>query len=306
MSNINVGIIIKHLRKEKNLTQQELSEGICSGRYLNKIENGNSIPTLEIVNLLSARLNVNIYRYYFSALRHKSLATHEKIEQLNEYLAPGQIHNLKSFLEELESDSEFCDGEPFLVLSYAKAVYENAVNSDYSAALSAVEKALENMPDIDSLEGKGLLELTNVELNIFLLSAVLYKRCNQELKSFSYYMFLLKYLSAYFSQSTYTIFEDSHHALMLIGHILMSFIKSFPQKLNELLPSVEKGIRILSNYKCMENLPELLYVYAISQRNLGNEEEWKQNLEKARSIASLIYGDEKAKDTFIKIDEIFE
>lgn len=306
MANINVGIIIKHLRKEKGLTQTQLSEGICSSRYLNKIENGICMPSLEIVNLFSERLCVNIYRYYFSALRHKSLETHQKIEQLNEFLSPGQIHNLKPLIEELSSEKDFLDGEPFLVLSYAKAVYENAVNSDTAYALQEIEKALTVLPDIKNLEAEELLELTNVELNILLLSASLYRKCGKAEESILFYTLLLKYITAYFNRSTYSIFEDSHHSLMLIGHILLSYIRSFPERLKELLPSVEKGIHILSTYKSMENLPELLYVYSISQKKNGSDEQWQQTYNKASAIGELIYGREKTLDTFSKIDDLFK
>lgn len=305
MANINVGIIIKHLRKEKGLTQAELSEGICSSRYLNKIENGICMPSLEIVNLFSKRLSVNIYRYYVSALRHKSLETHEKIEQLNEFLSPGQIHNLKPLIDELSSEKDFSDGEPFLILSYAKAVYENAVNSDPSSALLEIEAALNTFSDVQAFDGKQLLELTNVELNILLLSASLYKKCGKDEKSILYYSLLLKYLSACFKRSTYSIFEDSHHSLMLIGHILLSYVRSFPERYEELLPFVEKGILILSTYKSMENLPELLYIYSIYQKRLGNDDISNRNYDKAVSIGDLIYGKKRAMEIFYKLDEFF-
>ncbi|MFD1736935.1 helix-turn-helix domain-containing protein [Bacillus salitolerans] len=52
------GSKIKFLRKNLNLSQKQLANGICSVSYLSKIEKDTTIPSTEIIELLCKRLNI--------------------------------------------------------------------------------------------------------------------------------------------------------------------------------------------------------------------------------------------------------
>ncbi|MGM8216029.1 tetratricopeptide repeat protein [Bacillaceae bacterium W0354] len=54
-----IGNIIKIKRKEMNLTQEELCEGICTTSYLSRIENNKVLANEEIYRLLLKRLGIN-------------------------------------------------------------------------------------------------------------------------------------------------------------------------------------------------------------------------------------------------------
>lgn len=59
-----VGRQLKLLRFEKNMTQQELCDGICSQAVISKIEHGKISTTIELLQELAKRLNVPISRLF--------------------------------------------------------------------------------------------------------------------------------------------------------------------------------------------------------------------------------------------------
>lgn len=54
-----LGSIIKINRMNQNMSQQALSEGICVPSYLSKIENGEVVPSLEMIRLLFGELRID-------------------------------------------------------------------------------------------------------------------------------------------------------------------------------------------------------------------------------------------------------
>ena len=118
---ITIGEIIRHYRKGKNLSQEELSNGICDRKHLSHIENDKVIPTLDIIDRLSERLQVNLYENYALMLRHHDMDTHKKIELLNQNYKPELLDNLIILVEKYDLLPSFQYGEPKQILLYAKS-----------------------------------------------------------------------------------------------------------------------------------------------------------------------------------------
>lgn len=55
-----LGTELKKIRKQKNMTQKELCENICTQGTISMIEKGEIVPGLEILNLLCIRLNESL------------------------------------------------------------------------------------------------------------------------------------------------------------------------------------------------------------------------------------------------------
>lgn len=54
------GTIIKEIRKEQKMTQQMLSQGICSQSVLSRIENNEELPNVLVMAQICHRLGVTI------------------------------------------------------------------------------------------------------------------------------------------------------------------------------------------------------------------------------------------------------
>ena len=64
MQNISIGECIRQRRKELNLTQEQVCDGICDPVSLSRIENGKQTPRRSIINALLQRLGLPDDRYY--------------------------------------------------------------------------------------------------------------------------------------------------------------------------------------------------------------------------------------------------
>ncbi|MGE7925934.1 helix-turn-helix domain-containing protein [Viridibacillus arvi] len=68
----DVGPLIKLYRIKSGLTQEELSEGICTPSYLSRIENSHVIADIEIHQLLFQRMNIDFNDFYEESINMDS------------------------------------------------------------------------------------------------------------------------------------------------------------------------------------------------------------------------------------------
>lgn len=59
-----IGKIIKELRYELGINRKDLSENICTEKYVYLIEKGERTPSVEMVRLFSDKLGVDLFEYY--------------------------------------------------------------------------------------------------------------------------------------------------------------------------------------------------------------------------------------------------
>ncbi|GKV55245.1 hypothetical protein NCCP2222_11920 [Sporosarcina sp. NCCP-2222] len=99
---MNVGSIVKYYRMKNNLTQAELSEGICSISHLSKIESNKYVPHKETLDELFARMNVkwnqevDVYHTY-----------REKLEKFITYSVYYDLKSMEVLYEELEQKEDY-------------------------------------------------------------------------------------------------------------------------------------------------------------------------------------------------------
>lgn len=107
MQNIFIGECIRQRRKELNLTQEQVCDGICDPVSLSRIENGKQTPRRSVINALLQRLGLPDDRYYalvseneleMEALRKEIIACNatgkvsegfEKLAQFEKLSAPN-------------------------------------------------------------------------------------------------------------------------------------------------------------------------------------------------------------------------
>ncbi len=75
----NLGIIIKELRKKKNMSQSELCHGICSQSQISKIEKGIIYPSSILLYQLSERLGIDP-NYIFTLTKNKKIKYIENVK----------------------------------------------------------------------------------------------------------------------------------------------------------------------------------------------------------------------------------
>ncbi|GEK58659.1 hypothetical protein CHL76_10615 [Marinococcus halophilus] len=97
MEELTLGKKLKDLRQYYQVSQKELSKGICSQKAISKIENEQMHPTAEILNLISIKLGVKI-SYFFDdheAPRFNYIRdTKDRIDKLIRHYEFGEAMNI--------------------------------------------------------------------------------------------------------------------------------------------------------------------------------------------------------------------
>lgn len=127
MRNNSLGEIIRSLRKQAGLSQEELADGICSPVSISRIENGTQMPSSTVLDGLLSKLGTGTYQicdiYYKN---EKQLAFEEKAELVTKLVSEGKIVEAKAelvLLEDCAKENE-TNLQYYLLLDASVRLYE--------------------------------------------------------------------------------------------------------------------------------------------------------------------------------------
>lgn len=288
---VSFGEILKYYRTKLSLTQEELADGICSRKYISRLEKDIQIPTLDIVNKLSNKLEVNIYDTYALVLRHHDIETHIMIENLNENFSPSCIKKLKPLIDDYSQLESFKTGEPFQILTYAQCLYYGAYENNPEKAIHiAVSSLIQFLPDFMG-SSFNPLTLSNCELTLLLSLAVNYCRMNTFDSASIIYNLMLKYLRKVLRRSHYAINKNHHFEMNLYGLVVYNCFITF-RKDGRLFE--EEIDFILDRLKATENsfnLTKLLFMKAYICKNRNDIDSYNYFYNIAHNYGLFIYSE---------------
>lgn len=102
MNENNLGLIIKQLRKKKNLTQEQLSHGICSVSQLYRIENGKHSPSTLLLHQLSIKLSEDLSKYFIYSNCRNPLYFSSLFNKLESLRLKRRYNEILSIISDLE------------------------------------------------------------------------------------------------------------------------------------------------------------------------------------------------------------
>ncbi|ANC77395.1 hypothetical protein ABE65_011515 [Fictibacillus phosphorivorans] len=172
---------IRYFRKKSNISQNSLSEGICSVSYLSKIENGQNEPSEEILLLLGNRLGIDLseieqedtsiekirlwFKYIFKRdiLNANKLYTEIKdfnghkiettirykiIQSLHHLIIESQYSIVEENVRELNLSNEILKETDLFYLSLVKGVY-HYYKENYSDSYTYFKKAEQHISKVE-------------------------------------------------------------------------------------------------------------------------------------------------------------
>ncbi len=260
MTDTHIGQTIAYLRKLRKLTQQQLADGICTREYIRKLENGYNQPTIYIIDLLSQRLQEDIYNYHLSVERHNDIETHLKIQEINDIFASKNFELLIKIIQQYENLPTFKDGEALQIIYYSKAMCEYYLNDDYNKAIEYCIKGLNVYKKNFNLNNWNKLLYSNVELRI--INTVASCKCyNYDLENgIKMFYELLEHLNKYISGTLYSIRTKGHFHIILYTQVVYNLSNHLTkqEKYNEALKIIDDAIDISLRTKYMDRYPYLL------------------------------------------------
>lgn len=259
-----LGSLIKMNRIRQNMSQQHLAQGICVPSYLSKIENGEVIPSLDIIEALFEELDIKYYSD-LTFLKESQELINDFFDELN---LNGFIKSGEIFEKLVEQEDKFIHS-PLIVDYYL-------VHFAKYCSTSERDKFLEVLTMIQSIESL-LTDHQRFKYYFYLgLDQLLYHRdavAARELlvKSTSYemtghsllYLSLAYYqLSSYyeafeFATKSYQAYLDEGNLVGLIGFYHFKAMLCYKVgSINEALAQYERSLIYIKKLNRLEFLNE--------------------------------------------------
>lgn len=289
---IKIGDIIKHYRMEKGLSQDELAEGICSRKYISQLETHQNIPTLFIINALSARLGINLYDSYAIMLQHHDMETHKKIVCLNEALAEANFDKIRSLVDAYQTLPEFQHGEPMQFLKYGECVYYSNVLQEHAKAISIAKSAFSN-PPLSLLPTTQNTSFSNIELTLLNFIAVNTCRLGNLNEGKEYFNFLYSYLDQLFIQNHYIANRNNHFELRFFANLVYNDFCFFHETADFNTKKIDTVLELLKSLHSHFDLPELLLCKVSLHLEQNQISEAKQLYPLAHELGLYLYSKEE-------------
>lgn len=159
MGRYRLGDIIRMTRKSLSITQEQLSDGICSVETLSRIENGNQNPNRDTYELLMERMG-RIRERAYSMLSISDFKVLEKMKQFEDYSKLYDFYQADIILREIKKilGDSILDKQ-FLIRAESLVDYHlNRISKE--EYLESVQKAIQL-----TIPKYGTISLSNWPLN---------------------------------------------------------------------------------------------------------------------------------------------
>lgn len=277
MSVYNIGTFIKYRRSELGLTQEELSEGICSVTTLSRIETGSHPPTRAHAQALLQRLGGTDFFPYVASEKE-----FEMLELQWETRLALARHDIKSAKELIQKLTDYSDIFSDIDRQLFEVMYTSINSDEFSdeEALKRYEDALkithssyrkDNLPG--ALSHEEAAALSNI--------AIRYDILGERETAIKIFYHLKKYYENYV-----TDIEEARRALPTIIYNLTKIL-GLCGRYDECIDVCDQGIAFCKKYSRCEKLAQILYNKAWSLNRRGKNSDAKEALQSAKEAYCL-------------------
>ncbi|MGX1262591.1 transcriptional regulator with XRE-family HTH domain [Rossellomorea marisflavi] len=193
-----VGKKIKELRKNSGLSQEELSEGICTQAQISKIEKGLVFPYASTLYQISQKLGVDVNYFFDIGTTPRLDYVQEVFEQLQIMRRTYRFKEMMDIVRAEESNPLFSQNKKNLqLLLWHKGIYLYEVENKVEDAINTLNKAVH----IADIKGKVIQER---EIEILLTIATIYFREDLE-SALNLYQEIMRHVQVLPHLNDYTI-----------------------------------------------------------------------------------------------------
>jgi transcriptional regulator with XRE-family HTH domain len=136
------GELLKELRLSRNLTLDQLSEGVCSSRQLSRLEKGEFNPSIYILNQLSYKFNIDLQEYYKITFCDQTFQAYNYKFQCEQAIINCDVMLLRKLIEIMETLQEFQSGENLQYIFYGKALCSSLIDKNYIQSIQYCNSGL--------------------------------------------------------------------------------------------------------------------------------------------------------------------
>lgn len=292
MEKYSIGEIIRHLRKEQHLTQEELADGICSSVTVSRIENGTQMPSDRIINQLLARLGSDLYQTANTSREKRDLQTEQQLNRIGDAVNSGDFSRAATLLSKIESTAitDARTNQLYILLESSIALHDGTIPAQeiiemlrQGLALTKKDFSFTHFPDVP---------LTVTEANLLNVLCATYFQNKESAKALA----LAEALSENLLRHQYAFQNDLE--LLLNALINLSQLMENEEAYEDALKICEQAVTISKESRCQVMFAELQYFKAKLLLRLGRKEE-------CRELLSIIlpYMKLSGKSAFVQLAE---
>ena len=261
-------------RKEKGLSQIELSHGICTQATLSRFENHGQIPSMKILSQLCARLQLDVGDL-FASVNTKELAINKLLDKIEESIVTMDYELAEKLIGTIQKDQ--LNDEQKIHLLYLRGFTQVLQGKKMEDDLFYFNKILAEQ-----------YEKQDTYLHLAYAGLGLVYQKQEDIEKAEY--FFTKAIQEVEKHQLEKM-EDVWRVLMVLYHSAMFFNKNNNyKKSNELL---KKGIELCSQFHITYYLSRLYYQLAMnSLESNADKEEVKLYLNDAAAFARINSNDE--------------
>ena len=256
-------------RKEKGLSQIELSHGICTQATLSRFENHGQIPSMKILSQLCARLQLDVGDL-FASVNSKEVATNKLLDKIEESIVTMDYELAEKLIGTIQKDQSNDEQKIHLLYlrGFSQVLQGKKMDDDLFYFNKILAEQYENQDTYLHLAYAGLGLVYQLQEDIE-KAEYFFTKAIQEVE-----------------KHQIEKMEDVWRVLMVLYHSAMFFNKNNNyKKSNELL---KKGIELCSQFHITYYLSRLYYQLAInSLESNADKEEVKLYLNDAAAFARI-------------------
>ena len=261
-------------RKEKGLSQIELSHGICTQATLSRFENHGQIPSMKILSQLCARLQLDVGDL-FASVNTKEVATNKLLDKIEESIVTMDYELAEKLIGTIQKD-QLNDEQKIHLLylrGFTQVLQGKKMEDDLFYFNKILAEQYENQDTYLHLAYAGL--------------GLVYQQQDDIEKAEYFFTKDIQEVEKHQLEKM----EDVWRVLMVLYHSAMFFNKNNNyKKSNELL---KKGIELCSQFHITYYLSRLYYQLAMnSLESDADKEEVKLYLNDAAAFARINSNDE--------------
>lgn len=164
----SVGYKVKQLRKEKNITQQQLAEGLTNRSYISQIEKGIVNPSLKTLRKICERLNCEIEDLFDDSENEiLKLDIKNQLSTLEYLILENEFSKAKEVIKILEDNFESLNKNDLALYYFCKAKLEKNLKHELQAAIPFFVKSIElyNLEHFSEEKMRSVNELVSIYID---------------------------------------------------------------------------------------------------------------------------------------------
>jgi transcriptional regulator with XRE-family HTH domain len=308
MPSYHIGTLVRRLRKQKGLTQEELAYPIIDRATLSKIETGETMPSKTTVEALFFRLGFNPHNLINFFLTNEDAKTQKIVERLksilfNETARGGHealVSECKELINQLENQEKFMDDKLNIQYLLKTKACVSMLEKAHEVALGLLEQAINiTIPGYDETQIVQY-HLTQQEAGIISNFCIAYSNLGRTEEGLALCLRLKENLE------TNCIDQDT------MGYMYPSLISNIAvclwrlKRYEECIKMCDDGIKVCKDTARLRTLPIIVGYKAGALFQLGAREEAEKLVKQVYHASEMfgLYGQKEIARKFAQTHDI--